>query len=127
MEQNYDNENYGYRHQQPDYRPGPGNRYNDDNRRPNTPPETYLWQSILVTLFCCLPFGIVGIVNAAKVESAFYQGNYDEADRLSREAKKWTLVSFWVGLAGIVLYFLFIFVMMMTGQIEGFSDIYGSY
>ena len=31
----------------------------------NVQPKTWLVESILVTLFCCLPFGIVGIVNAA--------------------------------------------------------------
>src|SRR5574344_900091 len=30
----------------------------------NTPPKTWLVESILVTILCCLPFGIVGIINA---------------------------------------------------------------
>ncbi|WP_419184195.1 DUF2752 domain-containing protein [Xiashengella succiniciproducens] len=38
------------------------------------PPKTWLGESILVTIFCCLPFGIAGIVNASKVESRFYAG-----------------------------------------------------
>lgn len=32
---------------------------------PNVP--NHLVMSILCTLFCCLPLGIVGIINAAKV------------------------------------------------------------
>ena len=34
----------------------------------NTPPKNWLVESILVTLFCCLPLGIAGIINASKVE-----------------------------------------------------------
>jgi hypothetical protein len=74
------------------------------------PPKTWLVESILVTFFCCLPFGIAGIVNAAKVESRFYAGDYEGALRSSREAKKWTTISFFVVLAGIVLYILLIIV-----------------
>lgn len=72
------------------------------------PPKTWLAESILVTLFCCLPFGIVGIINAAKVESAFNSGDHDGADRASTEAKKWTMIGFWIGIVGITLYLLFL-------------------
>ena len=70
------------------------------------PPKTWLVESILVTLFCCLPFGIAGIVNASKVESRFFAGDIIGANQSSSEAKKWTLVSFWIGIAGILLYFV---------------------
>jgi len=68
------------------------------------PPKTWLVESILATLFCCLPFGIAGIVNASKVETRFYAGDIDGANRASAEAKKWTMVSLWIGLAVIVVY-----------------------
>jgi hypothetical protein len=80
-----------------------------ENVNYQTPPKTWLVESILVTLFCCLPFGIAGIVNASKVESRFYAGDIDAANRYSAEAKKWTIVSFWVGLASIVIYFIILF------------------
>lgn len=70
------------------------------------PPKTWLVESILVTLFCCLPFGIAGIVNAARVESKFYSGDIDGANKASAEAKKWTSVSFWVGLAIGIIYLI---------------------
>jgi uncharacterized membrane protein YvbJ len=72
-----------------------------------SPPKTWLIESILVTLFCCLPLGIVGIVNASKVESRFYAGNVDEANRLSAEAKKWITWGFWIGLVVIIIYIIF--------------------
>ena len=43
---------------------GPGRAYPRAEK-----PSTYLVLSILVTIFCCLPFGIVGIVYASKVEN----------------------------------------------------------
>ena len=48
---------------------GPGRAYPRAER-----PSTYLVLSILVTIFCCLPFGIVGIVYASKVDSCWYAG-----------------------------------------------------
>jgi len=74
------------------------------------PPKSWLVESILVTLLCCLPFGIVGIVNASKVESRFYAGDYDGAFKASEEAKKWTNIGFWLGIVvgiiyGIVMFF----------------------
>jgi hypothetical protein len=70
------------------------------------PPKTWLIQSILVTLFCCVPFGIAGIVNAAKVESRFYANDYEGAIRASQNAKKWTMVSFVLGIIIGLLYII---------------------
>jgi len=71
------------------------------------PPKTWLLESILATVICCLPLGIVGIINASKVESRFYEGNLAEAERLSKEAGKWTKIALGVGIAMYVLIFLF--------------------
>ena len=76
---------------------------------PQTPPKNWLVESILVTIFCCLPFGIVGIVNAAQVNSRVAAGDFIGAARASREAGKWTKIGFFCGIAGIVLYFIAIF------------------
>lgn len=56
-------------------------------------PKNWLIESILATIFCCLPFGIVGIINATKVESYYHAGDYEAAEKASKDAKKWTLVS----------------------------------
>jgi len=79
---------------------------NMENINNQKPPKTWLVESILVTLFCCLPFGIAGIVNAAKVESRFYAGDINGANRSSEDAKKWTTVSFWIGVAVGVIYLI---------------------
>lgn len=55
-------------------------------------PSSYLWLSILTTLFCCIPFGIVGIVYSGKVDGLWMQGRYDEAAKSSKKALTWSLI-----------------------------------
>lgn len=105
-----------------DFGPPPMKKaYTDFNAPSNSdfgyPPKTWLVESILVTLFCCLPFGVVGIINASKVESLYYSGNHEEAERVSAEAKKWTMISLWIGVAIVGLYFLFIILGGILGAI----------
>ena len=83
--------------------PLPQSSYEAEQR----PPRTWLIESILVTIFCCLPFGIAGIINAAKVESRFNCGDLSGAKRSSEEAGKWTKIGFWIGIASIAIYFVF--------------------
>ena len=82
---------------------------------PPQQPKNWLAESILVTLLCCLPFGIVGIVNAAQVSSRFKSGDYDGSLRASQEAARWTKISFWVGIGVIALYILFFVVLGVGG------------
>ncbi|MDR0973188.1 MAG: CD225/dispanin family protein [Prevotellaceae bacterium] len=70
------------------------------------PPKSYLAWSILTTIFCCLPFGIVGIVNASRVESRFYAGDMEGAQRASDNARRWTWIAFAVGLGWMFIYML---------------------
>ena len=80
-------------------------------------PKTWLAESILVTIFCCLPFGIVGIVNAAKISTLFAEGRYDEAEHASRQAGMWTKIGFWVGLGCGVVYLIWIAYAVGTGEL----------
>src|ERR1044071_1242547 len=72
-------------------------------------PKNWLVESILVTLFCCLPFGIAGIVFASQVNSKFSSGDYAGALEASRNAAKWTKIGFWVGIVFIIAYLAFLF------------------
>jgi hypothetical protein len=69
----------------------PGQSY--ANQVPN-----YLVQAILVTIFCCLPFGIVSIVFAAQVNGKVAAGDVAGAREVSNKARTWAWVSFWLGL-----------------------------
>lgn len=82
---------------------------------PTAMPKNWLVESILVTLFCCLPFGIAGIVFASQVNTKYTAGDYDGALRASKDAAKWTKIGFFVGLGLIVLYIIAIFGLGMTG------------
>jgi len=85
-------------------------------------PKNYLVESILVTIFCCMPLGIVGIINAAKVNSEFDQGNFSEANNAAADAKKWTKIGFIAGLVVFILYFIFLFAMGGLALLSSGSD-----
>lgn len=76
----------------------------DQNR-----PKNYLIESILVTIFCCLPLGIVGIVYATQVNSKFDSGDFDGAIKASKDAKSWMKWGLIGGAIVVVLYLVFIF------------------
>ena len=78
---------------------------------PPVRPKNWLVESILVTIFCCLPFGVAGIVFAAQVNSKYDAGDYDGAVKSSKEAARWTKIGFFIGIAVIVLYLIFIFLL----------------
>ncbi len=84
--------------------------------RPTVP--DYLPWAVLATLFCCLPFGVVAIVYAVQANSRRGQGDGAGALVAARNAKTWTWVSFWVGLAVLVIYLLIGAVLVATGSVD---------
>ena len=80
-----------------------------------TPPKNWLVESILVTILCCLPLGIVGIIHATKVESLWNTGQRDAALKASQEAGKWVKIAFFSGIVVIGLYIL----LMIFGVVAG--------
>lgn len=84
-------------------------------------PKTWLVEAILATIFCCVPFGIVGIVYAAKVDSRFSIGDYQGAVNASNNAKKWVKYSVIAAFIVVVGYFLlFLFGVGSTLLLEDF-------
>lgn len=82
-------------------------------------PDTWTWQSIVATIFCCNVLGVVGVLNAGRAESAVKAGDVAAANKYAQSAKKWTLWSAGIWLLLIVLYVGFIVVVMGA---SGFSD-----
>ena len=80
------------------------------NNACKTCPDNYLVYSILTTLFCCLPFGIVGIVKSAQVSSKYQGGDYEGAVQASRDAKKWSMIALICGLVWYLLYMIVVIV-----------------
>lgn len=83
---------------------------NNQQTPPVIKPDSNLVWGILTTLFCCLPFGIVSIVYAAKVDSLWYSGLYQEAYSASRTARNWALAAAITSLAVVVIYIVVVMV-----------------
>ncbi|MDR2801841.1 MAG: CD225/dispanin family protein [Prevotellaceae bacterium] len=81
-------------------------------------PETYLWQSIVVTILCCLPLGIPAIVYATQVEKYFIRGEIAAAERASRQAKNFCIWSLAAGLLFLIGY-IGIYVVILGGAALG--------
>lgn len=71
----------------------------------------YLWQSIVVTILCCWPFGIPAIVYAAKVDGLVQRGDYAEAKIASDKAKFWC----WMSFGSILVIFVFYILLVALG------------
>ncbi|WP_421842482.1 CD225/dispanin family protein [Mycobacterium sp.] len=67
-------------------------------------PDNYLVWSILVTLFCCLPLGIVAIIKSSQVNGLWAQGRYAEAQASAESAKKFVTWSAGIGVGLLVIY-----------------------
>lgn len=78
-----------------------------ENFKPQRP-NSYLALAIISTILCCLPTGIVSIIYATKVNSAYEDGNYDLAEKSSKNAKTWGIASIALGAVGIILYFIIV-------------------
>lgn len=81
-------------------------------------PDNYLVWAILSTVLCCLPLGIVSIINSTKVSSLWAQGQYAEAQSASAAAKKWAIIAAISGavatVVGVILYIIFMVVLVSS-------------
>ena len=75
----------------------------------------YLVQAILVTIFCCLPLGIVSIIFAAQVNSKAAVGDIAGAMQSSKQAKLFAWIGFGVGGGVVLIYFVLAFVIGIAG------------
>ena len=80
-------------------------------------PNRLVW-AILVTIFCCIPFGIVSIVYAAKVNGMVTRGNIGDARQASKKAKTWAWVAFGTG---SVVYVSLILIAILSNQADSSS------
>ena len=122
--QGYGQQNQNYTQQGPNYGQQNQGYYqqNNFNGMPQKPVNwvPYLILSIISTLCCCLPFGVVGIVFSAKINSAMLAGNLEEAQNNAKMAKIWIIVSFAIGLLTWLIYM----VLIVTGAVSGSAYYY---
>lgn len=80
--------------------------YTSQNQNEPIPfkPDNHMELAIITTICCCLPFGIVGIVKASKVNSLYLSKQYAAAQQAADEAKKWSIISIVIGLIMNAIY-----------------------
>jgi hypothetical protein len=73
-----------------------------------------LVEAILVTIFCCMPFGIPAIVYAVLANERAVAGNVQGAIQAASKAKAWVSASLFAWLLGILASVLFAHFMGFT-------------
>lgn len=73
-------------------------------------PSSHLGLAVIATLFCCLPLGIVGLIQAAGVDDAWSRGDKELAYEKSEKAQLWINWAMVIGAIGIVLYIILFFI-----------------
>ena len=86
---------------------------------PPPKPASNLVPAILVTLFCCLPFGIASIIFASQVDGKYAAGDYAGAEESAAKSKKWMWWALGVGLVGTLLYVGVVLIGAFTGAMNG--------
>lgn len=71
--------------------------------QPVTHVPNHLVPAILTTIFCCLPFGIVSLVYASRVNTKLAAGNVQGAIADSRNAKTWAIVALATGVIPMIM------------------------
>ena len=94
--------------QAPQYSQGQYGYNQEPGIQPPKPDSNLVW-AILSTVFCCLPLGIVAIIKASKVDSLYFNGDYNGAKEAAEDAKKWSIWSAVASVVFSILYGLFIF------------------
>ena len=73
----------------------------------------------IISLFCCLPLGIVAVIFAAQVNSKVATGDITGAQDSAKKAKMFSYISIGLGLLGIICYVLFFLIMGVGLGIAG--------
>lgn len=68
-----------------------------------TPPPNNLALAIITTVLCCLPLGIVAIIQATKVNSLWQAGDQAGAREASDKAKKFSIWGIAIGIPLLIL------------------------
>ena len=75
----------------------------------------------IISLFCCLPLGVVAVIFAPQVNGKVAAGDTSGALDSAKKAKMFSFISIGLGLAGIVCYIL-IWVVLGVGMVAGTAN-----
>jgi Interferon-induced transmembrane protein len=76
----------------------------------------------IISLFCCLPGGIVAVIFAAQVNGKVAAGDTAGAQDAAKKAKMFAFISIGLGLLGIICYVLFVVIMGVGMGLAGSSN-----
>ena len=82
----------------------------------------YLIPSVIMTLCCCLPFGILGLIFGAQVNSKLAAGDVQGAREASNKAKMFLLIGLGIWLLMLLLAFLGNGAAIIEGIRDGFEN-----
>lgn len=85
------------------------------NRQNEIKPDNLLVWSILTTVFCCFPLGIVAIVQSNKVDTLWALGDKKGAYNAAKQAKLFCLIS---SSLGVLVYIIAIFTGVLSILLE---------
>jgi hypothetical protein len=84
-------------------------------QQPYQKPDNLLVWSILATVLCCIPSGIVAIIQSNRVNSLWDAKDYAGAREAAKNAKTWCIVSLVLGIVVMII-------TMVSGFLEGFLE-----
>ena len=76
----------------------------------------------IISLFCCLPLGIVAVIFAAQVNGKVQAGDTAGAMDSAKKAKMFSYIAIGLGLLAIICYVLFFLIMGVGLGIAGSSS-----
>ena len=85
-------------------------------------PDTWTWQSIVATIFCCNLLGVIGVLNAGRAEQAVRAGDAAAANEYASKARTWTLWSAGVTIGLVLLWIAFAAIFAGSISIEEFNQ-----
>lgn len=76
----------------------------------------------IISLFCCLPLGIVAVIFAAQVNGKVQAGDTAGALDSAKKAKMFSYIAIGLGVLGIICYVLFFLIMGVGMGLAGSSS-----
>ena len=73
----------------------------------------------IISIFCCLPLGVVAVIFAAQVNSKVAAGDVAGAQDSAKKAKMFSYIAIGLGLLAIICYVLFFLIMGVGLGIAG--------
>ena len=95
--------------------------------KPPKPDSNMIW-AILSTLFCCLPLGILALINTNRVDERYSRGDYEGAEEAAKKSKnfvKWSIIS--AAIAWIVAIIIMVVAGLNKPSYDGYDSGYYDY